>query len=141
MENNLKYFIDTNVIMYAAGKEHKYKEPCSKILYDINNNFNCSFFINTETIQEILYRYTKIDLKKFGIKLANYVIKLFDNISAITIEDVKQSISLMEKYDFLISRDALIIANMIGNNIKNIISTDKVFNKIAEIIRIDPLDM
>jgi len=37
------------------------------------------------------------------------------------------------------SRDALIAANMVDNNIKNIISADKVFDRIEEVRRIDPL--
>lgn len=134
------FFVDTNILMYAAGKEHKYKKPCSKILYYINNSIEYSFFINTETIQEILYRYTKINLKPFGIKLAQYVLNLFENILLITTEDLNQLIFLLKKYDFLISRDALIVANMINQNIRNIISTDKIFDKIEEVNRIDPSD-
>ena len=134
-----KFFIDTNILMHAAGRNHKYKKPCTQVLYYINN-IDYSFYINTETIQEILYRYTKINLKSFGIKLATNVLNLFDNILLLTVEDIYQSINLLEKYNFLISRDALIIANMVNHDIKNIISADKVFDKVDEVLRIDPID-
>jgi predicted nucleic acid-binding protein len=138
-EEGKKFFIDTNILMYAAGRNHKYKKPCTKVLYYINN-IDYSFYINTETIQEILYRYTKINLKSFGIKLATNVLNLFDSILLLTVEDIYQSINLLEKYNFLISRDALIIANMVNHDIENIISADKVFDKVDEVLRIDPID-
>jgi predicted nucleic acid-binding protein len=39
-ERRKKYFIDTNIIMYSAGKEHKFKEACLKILRDMGNYEN-----------------------------------------------------------------------------------------------------
>ena len=41
------YFIDTNVVMYAAGKEHFYKLPCLKILNDIESG-RIRAAVNTE---------------------------------------------------------------------------------------------
>jgi len=32
------------------------------------------------------------------------------------------------------------IANMVNNDIENIISADKVFDKVDEVLRIDPID-
>lgn len=130
--------MDTNILMYAAGKDSCYKIPCSEILKkadDLNN----IYFINTETIQEILYRYTYLNLRDFACTFALDVINLFENILLIDVEDVSLAVSLLKKYDFLMSRDALIAANMVDNNIKNIISADKVFDRIEEVRRIDPL--
>ena len=58
----------------------------------------------------------------------------------LTVDDIYQSINLLEKYNFLTSRDALIIATMVNHDIENIISTDKVFDKVDEVLRIDPID-
>jgi predicted nucleic acid-binding protein len=135
IDNN--YFIDTNIIMYAAGREHEYKDYCVKILRNIDS-FEHNYLINTEVIQEILYRYDYINLKIFGIDLALNTLELFDNILQISVRDLYLAIDLLEKYPFLISRDALIIANMVNNEVKKIISADKVFDKIEEILRIDP---
>ena len=136
-EKDNNYFIDTNVIMYAAGSEHEYKDYCLKILKNIDS-FDLNYFINTETIQEILYRYSYINLKKFGIDLALDTIELFDTILQISVKDLHRAIDLLKKYNFLVSRDALIIANMVNNGLKKIISADKVFDRIEEITRIDP---
>ena len=87
-----------------------------------------------------MYRYTKINLKSFGIKLATNILNLFDSILLLTVGDIYQFINLLEKYNFLVSRDALMIANMVNHNIENIISADKVFDKVDEVLRIDPID-
>ncbi len=133
------YFIDTNIVMYAAGREHEYKDYCVKILGNIDS-FEHNFVINTETVQEILYRYQYINLKSFGIDLALNTLELFDNVLQISVKDLYLAIDLFKKYSFLISRDALIIANMVNNGLKRIITADKVFDRIEEITRVDPKD-
>jgi predicted nucleic acid-binding protein len=138
MTEDNNFFIDANVIMYSAGSEHEYKEPCLKVLDGLNKSFVSNFFINTEVIQEILYRYTYINLKRQGIDLALKALDLFENILVINVDDILIFISLIEKYDFLFGRDALIVANMLNNNLRKIISTDKVFDRVEEIERIDP---
>jgi len=134
-DNN--YFIDTNIIMYAAGRENEYKKSCLKILENIDSSEH-NYLINTEVLQEILYRYGSINLKDFGIELVSSTIELFDNILQISVKDLNYAIDLMRKYHFLISRDALIIANMSNNSLNKIVSVDKVFDRIEDIRRIDP---
>ncbi len=48
---------------------------------------------------------------------------------------------MMKKYEQLLSRDAIIIANMLNNDIREIVSVDKDFDKISEINRINPEDL
>ncbi len=137
-EGEKTYFIDTNIIMYSAGKEHKFKEACLKILKCVDSYEN-EYYLNTEVFQEILYRYDSIGMRSFGIELAAKTLELFDNILAISEEDIYMSISLMEKYERLLSRDAIIIANMVNKGIEGIISVDNDFDGIEEIRRIDPM--
>ena len=138
-EGRKKYFIDTNIIMYSAGKEHKFKEACLKILKCMDNYEN-EYYLNTEIFQEILYRYDSIGMRSFGIELATSMLELFDNILPIDEEDIYMSVSLMKRYEWLLSRDAIIIANMINIGIKEIISVDNDFDEIKEINRIDPMN-
>jgi uncharacterized protein len=131
------YFVDTNILMYAAGKEHEYKKICLKVLKDIGSYENI-YYINTEVLQEILYRYGSIGMRNFGIKLAENVIELFSHILQIDEKDIYLAVSIMKNYENLLSRDAVIIANMLNKGIRNIISVDKDFDRIREISRIDP---
>jgi len=53
---NETYFLDSNIFMYAAGKDHVYKNPCLTILNGIEAH-KLSAVINSEILQELLYRY------------------------------------------------------------------------------------
>ena len=63
MRNEL-LFIDTNVVMYARGKEHPYRASCGRIILEIaTGSFRENFGIpvtDTEVFQEILYRYALV---------------------------------------------------------------------------------
>ncbi len=60
-------FLDTNIFMYAAGAPHPYKEACLRILADMEAGI-LSAAINTEVLQELLYRYSHIRLAAKGIQ-------------------------------------------------------------------------
>ena len=139
-ETSKRYYVDTNIMMYAAGKESIYKEVCLKVLDNITS-YEYEYYINTEVFQEILYRYDNIGMKSFGIELAESVLELFNNILSIEEKDIYLSVSMMKKYKQLLSRDAIITANMLNNNIKEIISVDKDFDKVSEINRINPEEL
>ena len=54
-------FLDVNVFMYAAGASHPYKSPCLRTLADVETRL-LSAVINTEILQELLYRYSHIGM-------------------------------------------------------------------------------
>ena len=139
-EASKRYYIDTNIMIYAAGKESIYKEGCLKVLDNISSYEN-EYYISTEVFQEILYRYDNIGMRNFGIELTESVLELFNNILSIEEKDIYLSVSMMKKYEQLLSRDAIIIANMLNNDIREIVSVDKDFDKISEINRINPEDL
>lgn len=138
-ENKGKYFLDTNIPMYAAGKESKYKKACLNILKSIKD-YNFSYYLNTEILQEILYRYSSVGLEGFGIKLARKMLELIPNILPVTKEDIYLSMSFMETYDSLLSRDAIIAANMVNNKIRHMITVGNDFSRMKEIRTISPLE-
>ena len=49
-------FIDANVPIYAAGREHPNKEPCARILMMIAES-PLVFFTDVEVLQELVHRY------------------------------------------------------------------------------------
>jgi predicted nucleic acid-binding protein len=55
-------FLDVNVFMYSAGAPHPYKDPCVRILSDVETGVLAAA-VNTEIFQELLYRYSRNDEK------------------------------------------------------------------------------
>ena len=94
--------------------------------------------INTEIIQEILYRFQSIKKLPIGIQLSREAILISYQILSVTQKDISLAIELLESHPKVETRDAFHAATMINNNIKEIISTDSHFDLIPQIQRIDP---
>ena len=124
-------FIDTSIIMYAAGKEHPNKEPSVELLKLVAIG-EVEAVINVEVIQEIFHRYTMIKMKEKGIKLAKNIMRLIPRIYSIELSDVIKAMEILRRYD-LTSRDAIHIAFMLNRNINEVCTYDKHFFDVKEI--------
>ncbi len=71
---NARLFFDTNIFMYAAGRPHHYKNPCVRILDDVEKK-KINAFVYTEVPQELLYRYSHIGISKKGIELCRNILR------------------------------------------------------------------
>jgi len=67
-------FLDVNIFMYAAGVPHPYKDPCVRILSDVETGVLVAA-INTEILQELLYRYSHIKLADKGVQLCRGILE------------------------------------------------------------------
>ena len=74
---NPTVFIDANVPIYAAGREHPYKHPCARILRILADDPQ-SFVTDSEVLQEMMRRYLdsgrwtlgrEADRGMYGLKL------------------------------------------------------------------------
>jgi len=138
-----QYFLDVNIVIYAAGKPSEYKEPCTKVLHNIRTG-KLSVAIDTEIVQEILYRYHRIGLHEEAIKLAWYLLRLKPKVLPISQRDVESSIQLYHKYSIkgIPPRDTIHLATMLNNEIRKIITVDKHFGEvITEVKRVDPREI
>lgn len=131
------YFIDTNVFIYAKGREHALKSPCLRVIQKIRDG-DISAIISTEIIQEILTRFQSIKKNPIGIQLAKEAMLISYRILPINERDLSLAIELLEMNPKIETRDCFHAATMINNGIKEIISTDPHFDLISEIKRIDP---
>lgn len=131
----MRYFIDTSIIMYAAGAEHEYKKSCVSILEQIERN-KLEAFISTEVIQEIIYRYAHIGKKQKGINLSRAIMS-FVPLVGVDESAVHAALDLFTRYD-IDPRDALHAAVALQFDTSAIISSDRHFDAIEEIERMDP---
>lgn len=100
--------------------------------------------IDTEIVQEILYRYHRLGLCEEAVKLAWYLLKLKPRVLPISQRDVESSIQLYHKYSVkgIPPRDTIHLATMLNNGIRKIIAADKRFGEvITEVERIDPKEI
>jgi predicted nucleic acid-binding protein len=130
-------FIDTNIFLYAKGKDHPLKLACISWIKRIREN-NIIAVINTEIIQEILYRFQSIKKISAGILLSKEAIEICQIILPVTERDLALALEIIEKNPMVQTRDAFHAATMLNNGIKEILSADPHFDLISGILRVDP---
>ncbi|MBI5653821.1 MAG: type II toxin-antitoxin system VapC family toxin [Chloroflexi bacterium] len=133
-------FLDTNIFMDAAGTPHAYKDACVRILSDVETGV-LTTVVNTETLQELLYRYYHINLADKGLRLCRDILAYPLTILPITESDIRLAIDLFDTHRNagLKPRDALHAATMKNNGIARLISSDKDFDRLDFLTRTDPL--
>jgi predicted nucleic acid-binding protein len=120
-------FIDTNIFIYGKGKDHPLKGPCVSLMERIREN-EIKAIINTEIIQEILYRFQSIKKMSAGILLAREAVAICTRILPVAETDLSLALEILERH----------AATMINNGVKEIYSTDPHFDLIPEIRRLQP---
>jgi len=135
----VKYFLDSNIFMYAAGREHPLKAPCLVILRRVARE-EVEALTNAEVLQEILYRYGAIGELQRGLHLARLAVdQIAGDVLPVTLADMRRAFDLVERYGAGIrSRDAVHAATMLNNGLNQVISADAHFDVIEGITRIDP---
>lgn len=133
------YFLDVNVPMYAAGKAHPYKESCVWVMTEIANG-RLDAVIDAEIIQEVLYRFGAIGRWQIGVNMAQNLLDLIPVVLPVAGTDVKTAVGLFAQYapHGITARDVLHTAVMHTHALTHIISTDKHFDQIDGITRVDP---
>jgi predicted nucleic acid-binding protein len=131
-------FIDTSIVMYAAGAEHPLRERCRSIISAISDR-SIDAATSAEVIQEILHRAVAIRRPDDGIMLASQTMDLFAPVLPITHALMRRVPDLVARYPSLDARDAVHVATCIHEGIAEIISADRGYDQVAEVRRIDPL--
>lgn len=133
------YFLDVNVPMYAAGRDHPYRESCIWVLTEIANG-RLNTVIDAEIIQEVLYRFGAIQQWQIGAQMAQNLLELVPTVLPVSVNDMKTAVSLFTQYapNGVKARDLLHTAVMQNHQLTHIISTDKHFDQIDGTIRVDP---
>lgn len=132
-------FVDVNVPMYAAGKPHVYKEACVWLLTEIADG-RLPAAIDTEIIQEILYRYGSLRRWDIAVQMSISLMDMMPVVYSIQIVDMYTAVELAARYgpQGIKARDLIHAAVMQNNGLTQIISTDKHFDQIEGIVRLDP---
>jgi predicted nucleic acid-binding protein len=133
-------FIDTSVPIYAAGRPSEHKEACAKVLEKVERD-ELDAAIDTEVIQEILYRFHRLEMGRQGLELCRNLLRLGLRVVPVLKRDVEDALPLFEKYSprRIPPRDVLHAATMMNNGIRKIITVDTHFGDIIkEVERVDP---
>ncbi|MFH1142072.1 MAG: type II toxin-antitoxin system VapC family toxin [Chloroflexota bacterium] len=132
--------LDTNVILYAAGRDHRYKEPCARILQEVAEG-STLYAIDTELLQEVLYVYASRGERARGLATFDYLLALFPNPFPVSREEMAMARRLLGLDSVLSPRDAIHAAVVQTQMLEGIITSDRAFREIPGLAVFDPLDL
>lgn len=133
-----RYLIDTNIFVYARGVEHRYREPCRDVLRAARDGA-----VALEASVEVAQEFAHLLLRRGVDRLAalEEVAELRDQcrLHAFDVEVWRLVTRLLAEHSQLGVRDAVHAATAVRAGISAIVSTDRVFDGVADLLRIDPL--
>lgn len=130
-------FIDTAVIMYAAGREHPLRASCRAILERVNDR-TLDATTSVEVVQEILHRFVALREPGIGASMARDTLDVFAPVLPITHAVMRRLPDLVMRYRDLAARDLIHVATCIEEGIAEIVSPDRGFDRVAEVRRLAP---
>lgn len=124
-------FIDSNIPMYAAGKDHPNRKPSSKILELISKG-EITGITSTEVLREILYRYQAIHELEKGLKVFDSFSDIIDDVLQINLHIMVGARDILNTNNVL-PRDAVHVATMDYYGISYIATFDRHFKVFKHI--------
>ncbi len=135
---NPAVFIDANVPIYAAGRDHPYKEPCARVLRVLADDPQ-SFLTDSEVLQEILHRYLASGRWALGREVVRaFAEAMRGRIEPVHGEDVILAVELADRHPGVSARDLVHTGVMQRVGVSRIISADTDFDRLDGIQRLDP---
>ena len=133
-------FIDANVPIYAAGRDHPYREPCIQVLAAVNYN-PAGFVTDAEVFQEIMHHYRRTERWDAGQAVVeSFAAMMHGRVSPVTIDDVLAAGQLANEHHGQSTRDLLHLAVMHRLGVIRIVTADADFDRVPGIVRLDPTD-
>ncbi len=134
-----RFLYDTAIFVYALGGEHPYREPCREIVRQAAAG-DLQGEASGELLQEFLHqRARRTGNRREAAEAARNVAKLAW-WHPVEPNDVQRGIDLFETHPGLDARDAVFAALAINRGIDAILTTDRAFDGIDDLERIDPAD-
>jgi uncharacterized protein len=134
-----RFLYDTSIFVYALGGEHPYREPCREIVRRATAG-DLQGEASADLLQELLHqRIRRTGDRPIAVTSVRKVSKLIW-WHPLEIDDVQRGIDLFATHAGLDSRDAVFAALALNRGIDAILATDRAFDEVAGLERIDPLD-
>jgi len=131
-------FIDSNVPMYVAGRDHPLREPARRFLARARGGA-VEICTSTEVLQEILYRYTALKRRDVASEVYELFVQVCPIVFPVTIADTDRARTLIVSHPDVGVRDAIHAAVMFNNDVTRIATFDEAFERIPGVERV-PLD-
>jgi len=140
MAGGLRRFLyDTSIFVYALGRDHPYRQPCRSILARAGTE-ELRGEASADLLQELAHqRFLRTEDRRGAAEAAHLAARLC-RLHPVEPEDVRRGIDLFATNTQLGARDAVCAALALNRGIEAILATDRAFDGVDGLERIDPAD-
>ena len=117
----MKVYIDSNIPMYVAGREHSCREPSRRFLERVRAS-EVEGCTSTEVLQEILHRYVAIERRGAIQPAFDALLGIVDEVYPVELADVERAKSIVLGGSHVSPRDAIHLAVMERRRVSRILS-------------------
>lgn len=132
----MKVFVDSNVPMYVAGRDHPLRDPARRFLARVQAGQE-EAITSTEVLQEILYRYVGLKRRDLARQVYDLFVDLCASVLPVTIADTDRAKRLVVDAPDAGVRDAMHVAVMLNNDLTRIATFDTGFDRFEGIHRVE----
>ncbi len=130
-------FIDSNIPMYVAGREHPLREPSRRFLQGVRSG-EIDACTSTEVLQEILYRYSALHRLDLARQVYDLFVQICPTVLPVTLADTDRARDILMAHTDAGARDAIHTAVMLNNEVRQIATFDGGFDRLPGIERVAP---
>jgi predicted nucleic acid-binding protein len=134
----VRVFIDSNVPMYVAGRDHPLRDRARRFLARVQAG-EIEGCTSTEVLQEILYRYVGLRRPDLAVEVYDLFVGLCLAVFPVTLADTDHARDLVRGGTVASMRDLVHAAVMLNNGVTSIATFDGGFDHVKGIERL-PLD-
>ena len=131
-------FVDSNVPMYVAGRDHPLRPPARRFLERARRG-DVELCTSTEVLQEILYRYAALKRLDLAGQVYDLFVQLCPVVFPVTLADTDRARQLLPSASDVSVRDIVHAAVMLNNAVTSIATFDDGFDRVPGITRV-PLE-
>jgi len=131
----VKVFIDSNIPMYGAGREHPHREPARMFLAKVERG-EIEGCTSVEVLQEILYRYSSLRRLDLAREVYDIFVQICPVVLNVTLAETDRARDLLIGIDGISARDAVHAAVMLNHEVESIASFDSGFDRVPGISRL-----
>jgi len=121
-------FVDTNVIMYAVGRDHPLKATARAVFEEAIVGHTATLCTSSEVLQELLLAYLPVKRMATLDAALQLAKECLAEVWAMEVDDVILARALAESFPGLDARDLLHLASCRRRGVQEIISFDRAFD-------------
>lgn len=128
--------LDTTVLVYAVGLDHRLREPCRRVLAA-----HARGDIEAMTTFEVIQEFAHVRARRRSRTDATFLARRYATalaLLAIDGDDLELGLTLFERYPALGAFDAILAAVALNRQVDALISADGAFGAVAGLRVIDP---